>query len=48
LDDADKVTIQRLRRAPALFPPVGTRIEAVVVGHSDERQQLILLGVKPD
>lgn len=47
LDDADKVTIERLRMAPELFPPVGTWIQAVVLGHSDERQKLVLLGVKP-
>src|SRR5690349_14778402 len=35
------------RMTPEQYPPLGAAIEAVVLGHTDERRKQVWLGVKP-
>jgi ribosomal protein S1 len=35
------------RMAPERYPSVGTVIEAVVLGHTDDRRKQVWLGMKP-
>jgi hypothetical protein len=32
---------------PEQYPPLGASIEAVVLGHTDERRKQVWLGLKP-
>jgi ribosomal protein S1 len=35
------------RMTEGQYPPIGTAVEAVVLGHTDERRKQIWLGMKP-
>jgi ribosomal protein S1 len=35
------------RMTPEQYPPLGASIEAIVLGHTDERRKQVWLGVKP-
>jgi ribosomal protein S1 len=35
------------RMTPEQYPPVGTSVEAVVLGHTDERRKQVWLSMKP-
>jgi ribosomal protein S1 len=39
--------LDKERVTPEQFPPIGASIEAVVLGHTDDRRKQVWLGMKP-
>jgi hypothetical protein len=39
--------LDKERMTPAQYPPVGASIDAVVLGHTDERRKQVRLGMRP-